>query len=62
MKNNKKFMYICQLNKEEQKQIKQDIKKALSNIEWINLDEEIENGMNGKLVDLENTIDISKYL
>ena len=59
---NKKFMYIVELSDNEQKQIKEDIKKALQDIPCINLNDEIENGMSRKLVDLEDTININKYL
>jgi hypothetical protein len=51
-----KTLYIGQLPAETQKAIREELKKNGLN------KEDIERGMDGRLCDLEDTIDIEKYL
>ncbi|MFS1518533.1 hypothetical protein V1503_19030 [Bacillus sp. SCS-151] len=59
-----KTMYVNQLSNETQEQIKNDLIQALSQLQLDTeeLNESIEDAMNSRLVDLEDTIDIKKYI
>lgn len=63
MKINKQS-YIHELPQTTQEQIKQDLKSALSalNLKPLELKKAVSDGLNSRLYDLEDTIDISKYL
>lgn len=59
-----KTTYICQLPQQTQDAIKNDVETHLIS-EGLNgqeLQDAVQNALNGRLADLEETIDISKYL
>lgn len=58
----KRFLYISELTKNEQQQIKEDVTEVLKSLDYCNFEEDLERAMGGKLIDLEDTININKYL
>lgn len=59
----KKTMYVSSMCNENQESIKAELRASLEvDYQGEELEEAIENGMNSRLCDLEDTIDISKYL
>lgn len=57
-------MYVSNLNKQQQKSIKQELYNAIKEMGLYGEDEikeHVGRGMDSKLTDLEDTIDISKY-
>lgn len=59
-----KTIYICQLPQQTQDTIKKDIETYLIS-EGLNgqeLQDAVQDALNGRLADIEGTIDISKYL
>lgn len=56
-------MYVWQLPEETQEAIMKDLKEALTELGFTGeqLEEEIQHGMNSKLNDLADTIDIKPY-
>ena len=59
-----KTIYVCQLPQQTQDTIKKDIETYLIS-EGLNgqeLQDAVQDALNGRLADIEGTIDISKYL
>ena len=56
-------MYICQLSDEQQSYIKRSISRKLYQLGYKGIEhkEILQNGMDGKLSDLSDTIDMGKY-
>ena len=59
-----KTIYVCQLPQQTQDAIKNDVVTHLisEGFSGQELQDAVQNALNGRLVDLEETIDISKYL
>ena len=57
-------IYICQLSNETQNEIKRDVETFLKNEGFTDAErvEIIETAMSGRLVDLEENLNISKYI
>lgn len=53
-----KTQYVCRLSEELQKSIREDLENCGQNL----TQQEIEMGMSSRLCDLEEAIDISKYV
>lgn len=59
----KLFMYVCQLPQLEQQNIIKECKEVFINLPYVvNIEEEIENVLSSKLIDLQEIINIKKYL
>ena len=56
-------MYICQLPQEQQAYIKRSISRKLYKLGYKGIEhkEILQNGMDSKLCDIEDTIDLGKY-
>ena len=56
-------MYICQLSDEQQSYIQNSISRKLYQLGYKGIEhkEILQNGMDGKICDIEDTIDLGKY-
>ena len=61
MKKDIRFDYVCCLPTEFQEQIRKELSELISEENYF-YEEDVERSMNSKLIDLEDIIDISKYI
>ena len=61
MKKDIRFEYVCCLPTKIQEQIRKELSELISEENYF-YEEDVERSMNSKLIDLEDIIDISKYI